>query len=125
MIGTYDNQTGDGRWLRQSFEILKGEMGMICQNCLEDAGGCICKAIRKANDELLRLKAEWLEIVKTPMPEHIASMSFEKIRFVIDAAKDGVIYGPLKTTAKTPLTDDSSLMDWDRQDMKNGNAYGS
>lgn len=26
MIDSYDNQTGDGRWLRQSLEILKGEI---------------------------------------------------------------------------------------------------
>ena len=120
MISTYEQNTGDGHWLRQSLKILKGEMGMICQNCLEQAEDCMCAEIKKANAEHERLKNEWLEVAKGPMPEHIASMPPAKIRLAIDAAKRGVIYGPPKPPE---VIDNSSLMDWDRQDDKNGNAY--
>ena len=72
MISTYDNQTGDGQWLRQSLEILKGEIGMICQNCLEQADECICGIIKKANSE-----PKWISARLKPTNSRRVRLKFE------------------------------------------------
>jgi hypothetical protein len=93
VISTYDQQTGDGHWLRQSLEILKGEMGMICQNCLEDADCCICKIIAKASVAVEQLKSEWLATIGSPMPDRVAVMGIEKIKLALGMAKNGAVFG--------------------------------
>ncbi len=93
---------------------------MICQNCLEDADCCICRMIVKATLAVEQLKSEWLDTIGSPMPDRVAVLEIEKIKIALEMAKNGAVFGELPSVKPT---NDSSLMDWDRQDDKNGNAY--
>jgi hypothetical protein len=74
-------------------------------------------------DELAKRQeyyAEYHDITGQELPKYIQTMPLDAVRRAICAARNGVIFGE----PKTPKTEDeSSLMDWDRQDEKNGNAY--
>ena len=72
--------------------------------------------------ELEALKARWLAKTGEDMPDEIASLPLERIRKAVTWCEAGITVGVPK--ALTPAeVDESSLMDWDRQDDKNGNAY--
>ncbi len=107
MIDAYHQQTGDGQWLRQSLEILKGEIGM--PKCFEIA-------------ERQRLVAEYHDITGRDLPDHIKRLPLPRLEEAIRQARAGVIFGEPKPRAGESLGD-CSLMDFDRQDDKNGNAY--
>jgi hypothetical protein len=74
--------------------------------------------------ELEALKARWLVKTGEEMPDEIASLPMERIRKAVTWCEAGVMVGVPK--ALEPVEEDeSSMVDWDRQDQKNGNAYGS
>jgi hypothetical protein len=74
--------------------------------------------------ELEELKAQWLETDGSPMPEDIASQPLEMVRKAVRWRKAGITVGVGKHVEPTVEVVEDSLMDWDRQDQKNGNAYG-
>lgn len=75
--------------------------------------------------ELETLKEQWLEADGNPMPEDIASQPLEMVRKAVRWRKAGITVAVGKPVEPTTEVVEESLMDWDRQDMKNGNAYGS
>lgn len=78
------------------------------------------RAEQKAQKERLQLCAEYADIAGRELPEHIRKLPLERLREALRQARNGVVFGEPKPP--TPF-DGSSLMDWDRQDEKNGNAY--
>lgn len=70
----------------------------------------------------LRYCEEYRDITGKDLPEHIQNLPLDRVRLAICAARNGVVFGEPKTPA--PI-ESSSLVDWDNQDAKNGNAYGS
>jgi len=71
----------------------------------------------------LELQAEYHLITGLDLPKHIRQLPTEKLREAVrQAREDGGIFGELKPPV--PEQQPSSLTDWDRQDFKNGNAYG-
>jgi hypothetical protein len=82
------------------------------------------KFYRMKSMELEALKARWLVKTGEEMPDEIASLPMERIRKAVTWREAGVMVGVPK--ALEPVEEDeSSMVDWDRQDQKNGNAYGS
>ncbi len=72
--------------------------------------------------ERQQLAAEYLDLAKKELPLHIKQLPISSLRLAIQQARVGVVFGDLKqATAENP----SSLMEWDSQDEKNSNAYGS
>ena len=71
--------------------------------------------------ERLRLQAEYHELTGKALPNHICRLPIDKLRLAIQQARAGVVFGEWKEPREE---DSSSLMDWDRQDDKNSNAYG-
>ena len=57
------------------------------------------------------------------MPEEIAAQSIELIRKAVGWREKGITVAVPKITAMVAEVAEESLMDWDRQDDKNGNAY--
>jgi hypothetical protein len=74
--------------------------------------------------ELEKLRARWLVKTGEEMPDEIASLPLDRIRKAVTWREAGVMVGVPKLLTQADV-DDSSMMDWDRQDQKNGNAYGS
>lgn len=70
----------------------------------------------------LRYCEEYRDITGRELPEHIQKLPLDRVRLAICAARNGIVFGEPKTPA--PI-ETSSLVDWDNQDAKNGNAYGS
>ena len=69
----------------------------------------------------LQLQAKYYELTGKALPEHIRRLPIDKLQLAIEQARAGVVFGePKEPREENP----SSMMDWDRQDMKNGNAYG-
>ena len=60
--------------------------------------------------ERLELCADYADITGKELPEHIRQ------------ARSGIVFGEPKPPK---AAENSSLLDWDNQDAKNGNAYGS
>ena len=73
-------------------------------------------------NERLQLRAEYYQITGRELPDHIRKLSLVLVKEALRQAREGIVFGDMKPPQ---VADDSSLMDWDRQDMKNGNAYGS
>ena len=69
----------------------------------------------------LQLQAEYYELTGKALPEYIRRLPIDKLRLAIQQARAGVVFGEWKELREE---DSGSLMDWDRQDDKNGNAYG-
>lgn len=76
-------------------------------------------------NELQQLHSEWHRITGEDMPQHIADLHIATIRRAVELRRKGITVGVLKPRPIEVESDTSSLMDWDRQDEKNGNAYGS
>ena len=73
--------------------------------------------------ERMKLCADYTDLTGRELPEHIRKLPLSRLREALrQAREDGVIFGEPNTPAPAET---SSLMDWDRQDDKNGNAYGS
>ena len=76
--------------------------------------------------ELEKLQTRWLAKVGDIMPDAITQLPVEKVRFAVSLVEDGATVVVSKEPRHEKLTDDSnSMADWDLQDDKNGNAYGS
>jgi hypothetical protein len=73
--------------------------------------------------DLEELKEQWLEADGNPMPDDIASQPLEMIRKAVRWRKAGITVAVGKPADPTVEVAEDSLMDWDRQDDKNGNAY--
>jgi hypothetical protein len=80
------------------------------------------RAEEKAQTERLRFCEEYHEITGKELPEYIQKMPLDRLRLAICAARNGIVFGELKPPKSA---ENSSLLDWDNQDAKNGNAYGS
>lgn len=80
------------------------------------------KAEQKAQTERLELCADYADIAGRELPEHIRKLPLDRVRLAICAARNGVVFGEPKLPK---AAENLSLMDWDNQDAKNGNAYGS
>jgi hypothetical protein len=73
--------------------------------------------------ERLELCADYTDLTGKELPEHIRKLPLPRLREAVRQAKEhGIVFGEPKTPAPC---DNSSLMEWDHQDDKNGNAYGS
>ena len=72
--------------------------------------------------ERLELCADYADLTGRDLPEHIRKLPLNRLREALRQARNGVVFGEPKTP--TPI-ESSSLVDWDNQDAKNGNAYGS
>ena len=70
--------------------------------------------------ERFELCAEYADITGRELPEQIRNLPLNRLRGAIEQARSGVVFGEPKPPKEE---DTSSLMDWDRQDDKNGNAY--
>lgn len=73
-------------------------------------------------NERLQLCADYADITGRDLPPHIRCLPLERLREALRQARSGIVFGEPKTPA--PI-ESSSLVDWDNQDAKNGNAYGS
>lgn len=73
--------------------------------------------------ERLELCAGYADIAGKELPEHIRKLPLPRLREAVrQAREDGVVFGEPKPRAEESLGN-CSLMDIDRQDDKNGNAY--
>lgn len=73
--------------------------------------------------ERLELCADYTDLTGKELPEHIRKLPLGRLREALrQAREDGVVFGEPKPPAAEALGD-CSLMDIDRQDEKNGNAY--
>lgn len=71
----------------------------------------------------LRYCEEYRDITGKELPEHIRKLPLPRLREALRQAREGgVVFGEPKAPAPIDI---SSLVDWDNQDAKNGNAYGS
>jgi len=73
-------------------------------------------------EERRALHREWHQLTNEPMPEHIAERSIEDIRKAVKWKARGCDVGFHDGQPAVEAVEDS-LMDIDRQDDKNGNAY--
>jgi len=73
--------------------------------------------------DLETLKEQWLKADGSPMPDNIASQPLEMVRKAVRWRKAGITVAVGKHVEPTVEVAEDSLMDWDRQDDKNGNAY--
>jgi hypothetical protein len=78
---------------------------------------CPSERAMKMSD-LEQLKSDWRRIHGSPMPP-------SKVRIAEQILKNGGTVAIPPALTPIPIDDagDSSLMDWDRQDDKNGNAF--
>ena len=71
------------------------------------------------------LKARWKQKTGEEMPEDIASQPLMIVAKAVRLCEAGFTVAVGKHVEPTVEVVEDSLMDWDRQDQKNGNAYGS
>ena len=72
---------------------------------------------------LEELKEQWLEADGNPMPDNIVSQPLEMVRKAVRWRKAGITVAVGKPVDLAADVAEDSLMEWDRQDDKNGNAY--
>ena len=72
--------------------------------------------------EYQELRERWLKADGKPLPQDIFHQPLELIRKAVAWREKGIVACVSKPMTPTTV-DESSLMDWDRQDDKNGNAY--
>jgi hypothetical protein len=68
------------------------------------------------------LKARWLAKTGEPMPPEILLLPLKKICKAVLLVEAGFTVAVPKGATRTEEVEES-MMDWDRQDQKNGNAY--
>jgi hypothetical protein len=73
-------------------------------------------------NERIELLAEYREITGRELPAYICRLSIQPLREALRQARSGVVFGEPKQPKDA---ENSSLLEWDNQDAKNGNAYGS
>ena len=78
--------------------------------------------------EFKKLRDRWQAKTGEQMPYEIARMPLDKIRTAVEMTERGdtVVVPKQSMTLNHDIdrfNEDSSLMDWDRQDEKNSNAY--
>jgi hypothetical protein len=73
-------------------------------------------------NERIELLAEYREITGRELPAYIRKLPLNRLREALRQARSGVVFGEPK---QPKAAENSSLLDWDNQDAKNGNAYGS
>jgi hypothetical protein len=78
------------------------------------------RAEETAQQERLKLCAEYSDLTGRELPEHIRNLPLNRLREALRQARTGVVFGEPK---QPKAAEDCSLADWDRQDDKNGNAY--
>jgi len=71
------------------------------------------------------LKARWNKTTGEEMPDDIASLTVRQIMRAVELTEKGITVVIPKDPRKAAAEDSDSMPDWDRQDEKNGNAYGS
>ena len=77
-------------------------------------------------NEHFDLHCRWAEADNgNPMPDDIASQSIKVIRKAVAWREKGITVVVTKEPRHVAADDSNSMADWDRQDDKNGNAYGS
>jgi hypothetical protein len=69
------------------------------------------------------LRARWLAKTGEPMPQEILLLPLKTICKAVLLVEAGVTV-VIPKGATTVEEVEESMMDWDRQDQKNGNAYG-
>jgi hypothetical protein len=75
-------------------------------------------------NELDTLKDVWRLVDDgNEMPDDIASQPIEIVRKAVHWRRQGIVCVIAKDAVGATVADDS-ISDWDRQDDKNGNAYG-
>ena len=75
-------------------------------------------------DELTKLLDRWQEKTGEPMPCSILRLPIDRIRRAVELTEAGVtVFVPFENVT-VPADNSDSMADWDRQDCKNGNAYG-
>ena len=72
--------------------------------------------------ERLELCADYADITGKELPEHIRKLPLNRLREALRQARSGIVFGEPKPPK---AAENSSLLEWDNQDAKNGNAYGS
>jgi hypothetical protein len=75
--------------------------------------------------ELETLKECWLLIDGNEMPDDIANQPIEIVRKSIHWLRQGVYPVIAKTPVVVPVSADESMAEWDGQDDKLLNSYGS
>jgi hypothetical protein len=83
---------------------------------------CLVEATRT---EISTLKEVWLLIDGNEMPDDIASHPIEIVRKSIHWLRQGVYPVIPKTPVVIPVSADESMAEWDGQDDKLLNSYGS
>tara|TARA_R110000822_G_scaffold17178_6_gene57967 strand:+ start:1917 stop:2144 length:228 start_codon:yes stop_codon:yes gene_type:complete len=71
------------------------------------------------------LKARWKQKTGEEMPDDIASLTVRQIMRAVELTELGITVVIPKEPSNVAADDSVSMADWDRQDEKNGNAYGS
>ena len=74
--------------------------------------------------ELEELKERWQIKTGETMPDNIASQSLDLVRKAVKYCEAGFTVGIAHIFEPATEEVEESMMDWDRQDQKNGNAYG-
>jgi hypothetical protein len=74
--------------------------------------------------EFQKLRDRWEAKTGEQMPESITALPLETIRRAVELTEMGYTVGLHTPKESPPEEQPSSLTDWDRQDFKNGNAYG-
>ena len=77
--------------------------------------------------ELETLKLRWAAKTREPMPEHIEVLPIQFVRSAVEKTERGEAFFVPRAKPeewRSVLREECSIADWDRQDDKNGNAYG-
>ena len=119
-FGSTTEQRPDGSIWKLS-EDCHDEFNVNCKWSGEKAV-CIVQAKQK---ELETLKECWRLIDGNEMPDDIAEQPIELVRKSIHWLRQGVYPVIPKTPVRVPVSADDSLAEWDGQDDKLLNSYGS
>ena len=75
--------------------------------------------------EIQKLHLRWHKKTGEDMPVDIAKLPLDRIRRAVELTEKGITVAVPKYSLPPAEPDEDSMMDWDRQDDKKGNAYGS
>jgi hypothetical protein len=77
------------------------------------------------SNELKSLQMEWLRIDGNQMPDDTASQPIEIVRKAVHWRRQGIVGVIPKAAVIVPVSANDSLAEWDGQDDKRLNSYGS
>lgn len=103
--------------MRQLSENERMERGDYLRDRAKDE-----QAEEKAQKERLELCADYADLTGRELPEHIRKLPLPLLREALRQARNGIVFGEPKPPK---AAENSSLLEWDNQDAKNGSAYGS